>query len=209
MLEPTVASSCVEESLRCSYGDSRTAQCRHLYQCTKGAWQADTSTSARYSCDALPADYCPAEPHDAQACTIATVGMPCAYGELSCVCYARAPAPGKPGNWLCYGPPANPDCPGLVPNLGWGCNSKGLACNYDGDACGAAPSSSLVLLRRRLGTRRGLQLRHLGSTYPGDLCRCIEPYPRRRSPLRERSEELNALRTRSGLRALAGTAPSN
>jgi len=141
--EPGAGSACANESLRCSYGDSSTAQCRRIHQCMAGTWEADTSISSRYSCDPLPADYCPAEPHHQQPCTIATVGMPCTYGELSCVCFARDPAPGKPGNWLCYGPPANPACPALVPNLGAGCASKGLACNYDGDACQAAPNSSL------------------------------------------------------------------
>jgi hypothetical protein len=141
--EPSAGTACTHESLRCSYGDSRTAQCRHIDECTNGFWQADTSILDRYSCDPLPADYCPSEPHHQQPCTIGIVGMPCEYGELSCVCYARDPAPGKHGNWLCYGPPANPECPAIAPNLGAGCGSKGLACNYDGDACLAAPNSSL------------------------------------------------------------------
>jgi len=142
--EPAAGTACTSEAIRCSYGDSRAVQCRHLYQCTNSAWQADTSISQRYSCDPLPADYCPAAPQHRQPCTIANVGMPCTYGELSCVCSARSPAPGKTGNWLCYGPPANPACPAAAANVGDGCSGNGLACDYDADACTAAPTSSLL-----------------------------------------------------------------
>ncbi|HEX2672087.1 MAG TPA: hypothetical protein VHM25_14500 [Polyangiaceae bacterium] len=141
--EPAAGAACDRDALRCGYGDSRAVQCRRLYECLNGAWQADVSISQRYSCDPLPTDYCPTTPQHEQPCVIANVGMPCTYGELSCICFASSPMPGKPGNWLCYGPPANPQCPATAPNLGDGCSSNGLGCNYDADACNAAPTSSL------------------------------------------------------------------
>lgn len=142
-MEPDVGAACQGEA-RCGYGDSAAPQCRTVYDCAGGAWQADDSLKQRYSCEPLPDDYCPSRPQHERSCVIGTPGLGCQYdGDLTCVCRAREPAPGKNGTWICFGPPANPRCPAVMPNLGEGCADQGLACNYDTDGCTAAPISSL------------------------------------------------------------------
>jgi len=141
--EPEDGADCATPSLTCSYGDAPIAQCRHAYSCDAGVWKLDTSRMSSRPCEPLPESYCPATPQHMMPCTVAIPGIPCPYEGLSCLCLARDPAPGRPGNWVCYGPPQNPACPAELPNLGEGCASNGTACDYSFDGCTADPNSSL------------------------------------------------------------------
>jgi len=45
--------------------------------------------------------------------------------------------------WLCYGPPGDPSCPGALPNIGEGCSTQGVQCSYLED-CEFPPYSTVL-----------------------------------------------------------------
>jgi hypothetical protein len=131
---------CDTDQLECSYGDSPTPHCRRYYLCDSGSWQLDSF----FVCQELPDGYCPAEPEQAEQCVVEIPGLPCIYpGDVSCVCQAHLGAPGAPGGWNCYGPPVNTACPATLPNIGEGCSTNGVQCNYAVDGCSAPPNSTV------------------------------------------------------------------
>lgn len=138
--EPGDGEPCDQDRLRCSYGDSPTPLCRRYYQCDAGSWLLDQA----FPCQTLPDDYCPATPAHGDACVVEVPGLPCLYEEdVSCVCVATLAAQGRPGNWRCYGPPPNKACPPTLPNIGEGCSTNGVQCNYAADGCTAPPNSTV------------------------------------------------------------------
>lgn len=147
--EPKVGTSCAAGSLACSYGDAPTANCRRHYECSAGTWRETggvPSTSARPVCLAPAAQqaFCPKEyPHE-KSCTVSAAGSSgatCVYGNLVCFCVSRSGESGMAGTWRCYGAPQNTNCPGTLPNIGEGCPSNGVQCQYTVEACSAHPNS--------------------------------------------------------------------
>lgn len=130
--EPGVGGECADEGLACSYGDSPTPHCRRYYDCAGGAWELSPA-NANYTCTAI--SDCPAKPAFEEACGEAEPGIPCVYGNVLCFCDG--------GYWNCFGPPANEDCPLVLPNIGDGCTEQALECNYASDGCWAPPNSTV------------------------------------------------------------------
>ncbi len=144
---PSVGTPCSPPDLACTYGDSPAAQCREYYHCASAdsgsiTWQIDASFASGVPCIALSPSACPATPPKAgDACGIEVPGMPCQYQNQSCLC-----EPGKDeskGIWNCYGPPVDVRCPALLPNLGEGCDTPGVQCDYAIDGC-FLPENSVV-----------------------------------------------------------------
>jgi hypothetical protein len=151
--EPALGGPCDSNDLVCGYGDALTPHCRTYYQCTEDAgdliWAASTPFDEQaWPCLELPSDYCPADvPTEGDACTIEAPGIPCGYGNVSCLCSGRNPAPGNSGTWQCYGAPRNTACPTTLPNIGEGCSEEqwGIQCNYTIPTTGyCAPPHSTV-----------------------------------------------------------------
>jgi hypothetical protein len=140
--EPSDESTCSVEGDTCSYGDAHTMNCRRVYDCTNSAWARSKANSPE-SCADLPPNYCPLTPKPGALCS-AEVGIPCEYVGQDCFCVSRFPGPGGMGNWACGGPPANLACPAALPNIGEGCATRGIHCNYGADDC-MTPSFTAVL----------------------------------------------------------------
>ena len=132
---PVAGEPCDTSGLSCGYGGGKTPVCRELFECT-GTW---TRTEAPLSyCPDLPAGYCPAAPPAlGDMCTISQfgIGVACEYSDVVCRCTARFPVPGGAGNWACFGPPSDPECPATLPNIGEGCATDGVECWYDVEGC--------------------------------------------------------------------------
>jgi hypothetical protein len=139
-LEPGDGEACDPDRLICSYGDSPTPLCRRYYHCDAGRWALDRALE----CQKLPDDYCPAAPAQGKACVVEVPGLPCSFDDdVSCVCVGSLAARGQPGSWHCYGPPSNKACPATLPNIGEGCATNGVQCNYAADGCSAPPNSTV------------------------------------------------------------------
>jgi len=139
-LEPSAGAACSEADLRCSYGDAPTPRCRTYYRCSASKWALDASDA--YPC--VTATQCPSAPPQGAACQVEVPGVPCAYTGLLCFCEAASDAAaGADGHWGCYGPPADPACPALLPNLGEGCATQALECHYASNGCTAPPNSTV------------------------------------------------------------------
>ena len=103
-------------------------------------WALDASDA--YPC--VTATQCPSAPPQGAACQVEVPGVPCAYTGLLCFCEAASDAAaGADGHWGCYGPPADPACPALLPNLGEGCATQALECHYSSNGCTAPPNSTV------------------------------------------------------------------
>jgi hypothetical protein len=142
LAEPTLGEPCPSDELECSYGGTVSTHCRHLFRCAEGQWQA----RERFDyCQSLPEQFCPAEPRHLADCTTGSFNpyVPCEYAN-AVSCYRFGPMFGGRGRWECFGPPQNPDCPEVIPNLGDGCEIRGQYCNYGAyDASCASPYSDV------------------------------------------------------------------
>jgi hypothetical protein len=132
-LEPLLSAACyLDAGTVCSYGDDPRTACRHVYTCSKGNWTAMFT----WSCPAITS-YCPATaPAQQSNCMVPTdPSVPCVFGDLSCYCGSPGIAAGTAAPWICYGPPANPACPAIAPNIGDGCSTQALECWYAPTGC--------------------------------------------------------------------------
>jgi hypothetical protein len=144
--EPVSGSGCDRTGLICGYGDGYISLCRSIYLCSEGTWKRDTVFGQSYRCREVPPGYCPSVPPAwVSGCTISEAGtpFPCAYDGLLCFCKNPGGVPGGPGNWTCYGPPANPQCPANLPNIGEGCDTPGVQCNYPAGLCPEPPHTNV------------------------------------------------------------------
>jgi hypothetical protein len=141
--EPQVGDSCTEAGLLCSYGEAATSSCRAYYQCSEGSWTLDTRLDPeRYPCEP-PAGHCPPEPPTlGDGCTPPPGYTPCVYEDVMCSCVAGNHWATSAEQWLCYGPPDDPSCPALLPNIGEGCSTQGVQCSYVED-CEFPPYSTV------------------------------------------------------------------
>jgi hypothetical protein len=117
----------------CGYGDDTYVACRAILDCVDHKW------SLKYQMDCPSRDFClPTAPKHESMCTVGAGGqeVPCDYDGFYCVC-AGGPnvGPGVKGYWNCWGPPADPNCPAKLPNLGTGCSTKGVECWYATNGC--------------------------------------------------------------------------
>lgn len=127
---PAEGSSCPKPDLRCSFGDSVTADCRDVYACTTRGWYKPPS-----QCDGTP-DACAADQPIGQDCS-GSHGMACLQNGTSlCLCSecpegdgAGAPCHETPAMWSCARPP-NAPCPAVIPNDGTPCSAEGASCTY-------------------------------------------------------------------------------
>jgi hypothetical protein len=129
---PVVGDVCLSNGLKCSYGASQASYCREFFVCDGGEWVLADELKA--TCVEQPDAFCPAKPNDGLPCIVGDtdVYVPCEY-EAGVLCYCFGNPPGKPGasgEWACYGPPSNKNCPEILPNLGDGCANTGLTCHY-------------------------------------------------------------------------------
>jgi hypothetical protein len=126
--EPTQATECAVEGLRCSYGDSLVSHCWRFHTCTNQSWVMQATDPN--GCESPPDGYCPESALQGQQCATAPAiaRLACRYpGGVQCYCGERT---GGGATWGCYGPPNNPACPEILPNLGEGCGKLGQFCNY-------------------------------------------------------------------------------
>jgi hypothetical protein len=158
--EPAAGTDCGLEGIECSYGSSVVWMCRHLATCWHYSWQV-----IRNPCPQPPEGFCPeAPPTDGQECTPDPAITPievarvllwatCVYdGGVACECFSWCgDVASCPFRWECFGPPDDPDCPLVVPNLGQGCATEGTECNY-GDPC---KTGERVICRDGLWQRAG------------------------------------------------------
>ena len=143
--EPDEGLACEISGKLCSYGDSPEAACRHYWLCDAGVWKVDPDSQVTV-CKEVPKGFCPAQAEQGAECVVSSAGkgVPCVYPGLSCYCLGTFnPAPGDPGKWLCYGPPADANCPEKLPDLGEGCSTPGTECKYSADGCTAHRYSSV------------------------------------------------------------------
>jgi hypothetical protein len=138
--EPEVGTTCTTDGARCGYGSAAVALCRHYYDCTSGRWQ-QTKPGPATPCE--PRNTCPNTPPARGDHCEATDGIPCEYPGLQCFCESRFNFSGGAGNWVCYGPPRDVRCPAALPNLGEGCDTRGLECAYGISDC-RSPTFSAV-----------------------------------------------------------------
>jgi hypothetical protein len=129
-VEPSAGGSCAAEAagFACTYGDSVRPECRNLYVCNEGMWEATGS-----ACVSPPAGDCPASQPSAQT-TCANMGDVCTYGDTICACSCGGGACIPPIAWLCTPPPTTSGCPAVVPNDGTPCSVPGVQCTY-GNVC--------------------------------------------------------------------------
>jgi hypothetical protein len=142
--EPSAGAPCAMEGLVCGYGDAPLANCRNYFACAGGSWTLDARLdSDRFPCEP-PADYCPPEaPSLRDPCTAPPGLVTCVYDDVLCNCVSGQHwATDGAQQWLCYGPPDDPDCPETLPNLGEGCATPGVQCSYVED-CEFPPYSTV------------------------------------------------------------------
>jgi len=148
--EPTLGQPCQAAEATCSYGDELEVACRRFYQCEM-TWT--TPERLPVSCEEArrATESCPAKPPvQGGACTVSSAGqgVGCSYSNVTCYCRGRALLPpGGPGSWTCVGPPEDPRCPAILPNLGTGCAVNGVECVYVGDGCSAQPYTNVFCFR--------------------------------------------------------------
>lgn len=139
---PVNGSSCSENGIACTYGDSLRLDCRTQAECFDNEWSVYDGSS----CVQPPQATCPASPPDeGSACeSIDSQGnLSTGDSAISCIydtntfCVCRECPDGfcddGPG-WECLPPPADDRCPSVSPNLGETCDVAGLSCEY-GDPC--------------------------------------------------------------------------
>lgn len=130
--EPEEGAACQMGGLSCSYGRSAAAFCRRYYECVGSAWVVPENRQS--ICENQPADFCPVSPEENAECTVGKIPdfVPCEYpGAIVCYCMGNPRFQvGAPGLWECYGPPQNPACPELLPNIGDGCAKTAQFCSY-------------------------------------------------------------------------------
>lgn len=136
-VEPAAGEECEKDGLDCSYGDSAVWKCRRKYTCDSH-W-----ARVGEDCEALPENYCTAEPSPGVACTpapsaIGPIAPTCEFESMICYCPTCdrfQPCDGDgTREWICISPPADLDCPLLPPNIGEGCTEQAKHCVY-GDTC--------------------------------------------------------------------------
>lgn len=142
--EPELGEACPRPGLVCGYGSSAMPNCRKHYQCAETGWVEDPHIPRdRYPCDEAPPGYCPSEPPPRDtACTPVPARAPCVYAEVQCSCVSGSHWATGTDQWLCYGPPNNPQCPETLPNIGEGCSTPGVQCSYIED-CEFPPYSTV------------------------------------------------------------------
>jgi hypothetical protein len=143
--EPDEGAACDIAGKLCSYGDNPEAACRHYWLCDGGSWKVDPE-STQVACKEVPDGFCPARAEQGAECVVSSAGkgVPCVYPGLSCYCLGTFNAmPGSSGTWLCYGPPADANCPEKLPDLGEGCSTPGTECKYSADGCTGHKYSSV------------------------------------------------------------------
>jgi hypothetical protein len=142
--EPGLGDTCDNPGLLCSYGDAVTPTCRKYYACAENEWRLDPHIDAeRYPCDEPAAGYCPAEPPPYHtSCTPVPGRAPCVYADVLCACVSGHHWAAGTDEWLCYGPPRDPNCPRSLPNIGEGCSTPGVQCSYIED-CELPPYSTV------------------------------------------------------------------
>lgn len=143
--EPQEGTECELEGEVCGYGTEANPQCRSFYECGSSRWaRADWQTLYECPEDALAS--CPSKPpEEGEDCIVgsAGAGFACAVGAVACYCVSGTGAPGTSGRWACYGPPSDARCPALAPNVGEGCSTTGVQCEYAINGCLAAPYSTM------------------------------------------------------------------
>lgn len=132
--EPAVGTECGVRGLVCGYGDSPRAECRRVLECSD-VWQVPEWLSHLVCIDDESIGCPEASPNHGEECDLALRDTPCFYGVNQCSCRA--------GAWFCHGPPEDPRCPAILPNLGEGCDEVGVACAYAIDGCVGTPISNL------------------------------------------------------------------
>jgi hypothetical protein len=145
--EPIEGDACQRPGLACAYGMGSISPCRSYYACSEGTWKRDAMFQKTYPCQEVPPGYCPSVPPPwGINCTISDVGppYPCVYEGLLCFCTSPFGGPGGAGNWFCYGPPANAQCPASLPNIGEGCDTPGVQCNYPAGICPGPPHTNVL-----------------------------------------------------------------
>ncbi len=139
---PEASSPCEQDGLKCSYGTSLVAYCREYFECVDHVW-----TTTQSSCVSQTEGFCPSTPQPEQACVVGRINsfVPCEYpGAVVCYCLGNPVGRmGAAGEWECYGPPPNGNCPEVLPNLGDGCSTAGQFCEYGvvGQGCDAPYAS--------------------------------------------------------------------
>ena len=119
---PEIGTRCTPNGIECSYGESLAFGCRRSLVCN-GRWEVERTGE----CTVYPST-CPEEPSPGESCYARfwSYDPLCEYeAGIGCHCSSE---------WECYGPPDDPNCPTIPPNLGEGCAIEGLYCRY-GDPC--------------------------------------------------------------------------
>lgn len=148
--EPVPGSGCNADGMDCTFGNSATAHCRRYYRCETGVWVFPNDRNA--TCSSQPASQCPRDPSPEGECTAGEVDVfvPCEYSSgIACYCLGNPVGiPGATGEWECYGPPPNPECPEILPNIGEGCARTGQFCRYGVVGLGCRSSYASVYCYR-------------------------------------------------------------
>lgn len=140
-VEPTPDSSCEDDGLECTYGESPSSFCRAWYRCSEAKWFL-VAEPLLICADGIPV--CPETTAQLGECltseTMTYLG--CAYSEsVRCTCISILGPGSAYGTWYCVGAPNDTRCPATLPNLGTGCEGGALQCNYSVGCAGAAIES--------------------------------------------------------------------
>jgi hypothetical protein len=119
--KPNAGSSCADEGLGCSYGQSPRPMCRDRFACQSGTWQL-VSQAPVGDCNNFGSE-CKTAPQSG-ACQV--VDTQCAYDAdgVFCVCVSLSTS----SQWRCSNPPSG-NCPLALPNEGDLCTAP-ESCSY-------------------------------------------------------------------------------
>ncbi|MBI4700644.1 MAG: hypothetical protein HY744_05690 [Deltaproteobacteria bacterium] len=138
---PQPGTPCAPAEMACTYGDSVEPWCRTRYACKPSGWTPPLPLPS--ACAGSPPPGCPVPaPASHSQCPAELVGTQCIYASASELCRCTDMECGgpceiiDPPQWRCFGPPAEPGCPAVVPNDGAACSQPGLECSYLGGPCG-------------------------------------------------------------------------
>ncbi len=130
---PTANTACPKVGLECAYGEDPRPQCRPHASCSNSGWQIPIGL-----CAPAPTLTCPTTAAAAanQACS--AEGAYCTYPSGAvCGCGGCLGGPCSMNKtWHCDAPPTTAGCPKTLPNLGTGCLTNGLECDYGSCSAG-------------------------------------------------------------------------